>query len=370
MAQARARLCRGRQALGLTTRARVLHVTDRLTDRGGAYRHFAGVAAWQVAHGIDVRIAAGADDGTLELSCPVTIVPELAARMRTPVELSEMLAWSSPDIVHVHTVMNPGALEWIGALGSVVKVMTVQDHRAFCPGMGKWTLDRQPCTERMSKDLCEQCFTDDGYYEEIYALTRSRYDTLESFRVVVLSHYMARELALPPSSVHVIPPFVHGLDLDASPAGEPCVLLVGRLVEAKGVADALAVWRHSGVELPLVVAGAGPAREVLSEAEVLGWVPHAQMAGLYRRAAALVMTPRWQEPFGIAGLEALTLGTPVAAWESGGIADWHPGPLAKWGDVDAVAGRLRAIAGTRASVPRAFDRDLLMERLSSVYAGP
>ena len=35
-----------------------------------------------------------------------------------------------PDVVHVHTVVNPEALEWAAARGAVA---TVQDHRPFCP---------------------------------------------------------------------------------------------------------------------------------------------------------------------------------------------------------------------------------------------
>jgi glycosyltransferase involved in cell wall biosynthesis len=93
------------------------------------------------------------------------------------------------------------------------------------------------------------------------------------------------------------------------------------------------------------------------------------MAGLYKRAAALVMPSRWQEPFGIAGLEALTLGTPVAAWRSGGVAEWHPGgtSLVEWGDVDALAGALRAVAGGVARAPAGFERATAMAALEAVY---
>ena len=42
------------------------------------------------------------------------------------------------------------------------------------------------------------------------------------------------------------------------------------------------------------------------------------------------MPSRWQEPFGIVGLEALTLGTAVAAWDSGGVREWHPREASCW----------------------------------------
>jgi glycosyltransferase involved in cell wall biosynthesis len=93
------------------------------------------------------------------------------------------------------------------------------------------------------------------------------------------------------------------------------------------------------------------------------------MASVYRRARALLFPSRWQEPFGIAGLEALTMGTPVAAWESGGVREWHPGEgLVPWGDVDALAGALRAAVGRGASAPPGFGREPLMQRLEDVYS--
>jgi len=83
---------------------------------------------------------------------------------------------------------------------------------------------------------------------------------------------------------------------------------------------------------------------------------------------ALVMPSRWQEPFGIVGLEALTLGTPVVTWESGGVSEWHPGPgLVEWGDVAALGRALREAAGARVGPPRGFEKDRLMEQLMRVY---
>jgi hypothetical protein len=128
-------------------------------------------------------------------------------------------------------------------------------------------------------------------------------------------------------------------------------------------------WRLSGVGLPLVVAGTGPLRADLeaSGIEVGGWLDRARLSALYRRARALLLPSRWQEPFGIAGLEASSLGVPVAAWESGGIREWHPGPLVAWGDVPGLARALRLAVGTRAVAPRGFDRARVMRGLVGVY---
>ncbi len=343
---------------------RVLHVSDRLTDRGGAYWHLLGVIAHQT-HTHDVHLTVGRADEGVRAGCNVTILSGLDARTRQPVALRELVVELRPDVVHVHNVMNPEALEQAGSLEDVTKVLTVQDHRVFCPGKGKWTENGEVCNERMSAELCKKCIADDAYYRQVLTLTQERFAALKPFRVVVLSEYMKRELAL--ADAHVVPPFVHGLDAAVEVDGPPCILFAGRLVEAKGVLDAVEAWKRSDAGLPLVLAGTGTLRDDIEGVEVLGWVPHERMAALYRRAAAVLLPSRWQEPFGIVGLEALTLGTPVVAWESGGISEWHPGPLTPWGDIDALASGLRASAGQRASAPAGFDAEDLMERLARIY---
>jgi glycosyltransferase involved in cell wall biosynthesis len=276
-----------------------------------------------------------------------------------------------PDVVHLHTVVNPCVLEWARTRPSLV---TVQDHRYFCPTRGKWTRQGDICREAMSPALCSSCFDEDAYFRDIFALTERRRAALGALTVVVLSQYMRRELlqaGLPAAGVRVIPPFVFGLDPNAPADGPPCVAFVGRLAEHKGVRDALAAWRRSGVELPLVIAGTGPLRAEAEAAgaDVLGWLDPRALSRVYRRSRALLMPSRWQEPFGIAGLEALTLGVPVVAWDSGGMSEWHPGPLCPWGDVEALAQQLRKVVATPASAdPRpGFEADVLMSELEALY---
>jgi glycosyltransferase involved in cell wall biosynthesis len=350
---------------------RILHLVDRLAGRGGAYTHLAAVAAAQAEAGHDVTIAGGPPADAAAWPCAVRAVPGLEARTRLPVELDGLHRDIAPDLVHVHTVVNPRALEWAGSHRAVA---TVQDHRYFCPGRGRWTMRGERCTAVLSRDTCAGCFEDEPYFDEVWGLTRERLRALERLEVVVLSRYMRDELVaagLAAERVHVVPPFVHGLDGVGPSEGEPCVLFVGRLTEAKGVRPAVEAWRRSGLGLPLVIAGTGPLREwARSEgAEVLGWVARESLRALYLRAVAVLMPPLWQEPFGIAGLEALSLGTPVAAWRSGGIPDWHPGDesLADWGDVEGLARALKWCGGRRASAPAGFDRGALMERLDEAY---
>ena len=373
---------------------RILHVADRLSDRGGAdlallglLDALSGVHEQHLVVGRDDRVgssgpsahgpareprpAVGRGDGAGGSPCPVTVAPGLDARLRAAVDLDPLMARLRPDLVHVHNVVNPAALAWAVGVDAVV---TVQDHRFFCPGRGKWTSDGRVCGDAMGRDVCAGCFDDAAYFESIFELTAQRLESLRRLRVTVLSSYVKRELiqvGVPADRITVIPPVVHGLDLDARADGPPCVLFAGRVVEAKGIRDAVEAWRRSESDLPLVVAGTGPLRrEIEAEGvEVQGWLDRRRLSAAYRRAAVLVMPSRWQEPFGIVGLEALTLGRPVAAWDSGGVGEWHPGGelLVPWGDVDGLAGALRMGPDQRVDPPRGFEREVFVRRLEAVY---
>jgi len=354
---------------------RLLHLADRLTDRGGAYRHLLGVLE-ALAPGHEVVLAVGRDDGLVAAPCPTRVVPGLEARTSSPVDLEGLAADVRPDLVHAHNLVNPVALRWLAARPRAV--LTVQDHRAFCPTRGKWTSAGRVCREPMAAETCAPCFEDPGYFREVYALTLERLEAVRRLRVVVPSRYMAGELAgagVPAGRIHVVPPFVHGLLPDALPEGPASVLFAGRLAETKGVSDAVEAWRRSGVDLPLVIAGTGPLRDALEREglPVLGWIGRERLSRLYRAARAVLLPSRWQEPFGIVGLEALAMGVPVVAWESGGVGEWHPGGdgLVPWGDRDGLAAALRAEVGRPRAVlsaPPGFDRDTLMARLAGVYA--
>lgn len=349
---------------------RILHLADRLSARGGADWHLLGVLqALAVDH--EVHLAAGHDDGSARAPCSWSLVPGLSERTRVTVDLDGLVRAFAPDVVHLHNLVDPAILEWAA---TVPAVMTVQDHRGFCPGRGKWTLAGALCEAPMSPGTCRACFEDEFYFQAICALTEERLRALRRLRLTVLSAYMKRELAavgVPPERIEVIPPFVHGLDLHAPPDGSPCLLFAGRLVVAKGVHEAVEAWRRSGLELPLVFAGTGSERQSLERAgaQVLGWVPHDRLSALYRRARVVLLPSRWQEPFGIVGLEALTLGTPVAAWRSGGVPEWHPGPgLVPWGDVAGLAAAAVDLCGREARAPDGFEREALMARLLAVYS--
>ncbi len=353
---------------------RLLHLAPRLSQRGGADQYLLSVIE-ALAESCQQRLVVGRSDPGVPPPCEMSQVAGLdgSGLESTPPDLASLrrvVERAAPDVVHLHAVVQPGILE---AAADWPAVLTVQDHRLFCPGRGKWTAAGQVCREPMEPARCAACFAEPGYFERIFWLTRRRLAAAARLRICVLSDYMRAELqavGVAPERIRVVGPTVRGLPVDRGRGPLECVLFVGRLVEAKGVWDAVAAWRSSGVDLPLVLAGTGPLRAAV-EAEglrVTGWLDRTGLADAYRRAAVVLMPSRWQEPFGIVGLEALALGVPVAAFDSGGVAEWHPGPgLVAWGDSDGLAAATARLAGTRAEAPAGFGWARFSDGLAALF---
>ncbi|MBW2731275.1 MAG: glycosyltransferase family 4 protein [Deltaproteobacteria bacterium] len=353
---------------------RILHLAPRLSLRGGADQYWLSLVAGLEAC-CEQRLVVGAVDNTAQTTLPTRICGALNARDDAVVELDMELRWK-PDVIHIHNVVNPWLLNWAHSQPAVV---TIQDHRYFCPGRGKWRAGKSRCNTCMGRagegdgEPCVTCLGNRSYFEQLSDLTWRRFEALQGLRLTVLSRYMRDELValgLAEEHVAVIPPFVQ--DWPAGAAEDPSVLFAGRLVESKGVFDVLEAYDRVDLPWPLVFVGTGSARSALEGAGacVLGWVDRAALGAWLRGARVLVMPSRWQEPFGIIGLEALSLGTPVAAWESGGVAEWHPGGpgLVSWGDVDGLAGAMGRLArGPRAKAAVGFEREVLMAQMMALY---
>ena len=102
---------------------------------------------------------------------------------------------------------------------------------------------------------------------------------------------------------------------------------------------------------------------------------------MLRRARALLFPSRWQEPFGILGVQSLAQGTPVIVADSGGTGEWSDqGCLAvPAGDVGAMAEALSRLEAEpalaldlgrrgRAMVATRFSRRVVEEGLRRLYA--
>ncbi|MGH2759618.1 MAG: glycosyltransferase family 4 protein [Actinomycetota bacterium] len=142
------------------------------------------------------------------------------------------------------------------------------------------------------------------------------------------------------------------------------ILSLGRVEERKGVHVAIEALTHLPVEATLDVAG--PAHEpyvdrlrrltaelgLEQRVRFVGEIGQGRLAGTYRAADVFVHPVVWEEPFGLAPLEAMACGTPTVATGTGGSAefllDGKNCLLVPRGDARALADALRRLANDAA----------------------
>jgi glycosyltransferase involved in cell wall biosynthesis len=175
----------------------------------------------------------------------------------------------------------------------------------------------------------------------------------------------------PPPEAAVVP---NGIDLAAWPfraRGDGSAVWAGRIAPNKGTHLALDAAREAGVALTLygVVedrayweAEVGP--RLGPRARYGGHLPGPRLAEAMGRASAFLFTPCWEEPFGLAAIEAMACGLPVAALERGAAREVigpRAGRFARAEDgTPALAAALRAAL----EVPRAVPREEVARRFS------
>lgn len=322
---------------------RVLVVTDRISGRGGADRHLWDVVDALKRRGDHVRVATGRVDPGAAPQLPGAAPPIRSRALASAVASHRQLDRLRPhmdraDVLLVQNVMNPTALRLLSETGRAVAL--VQDHRVFCPGPGRTLPNGERCDRQPTAAACAECLPDADYRARALALTQARRDALAGAEVVVLSQYMQQEMG----EGAVIPPWIF---VDSAPPEGPRdrIVLAGRMVSHKAVADAHRAWQMAGEPLPLHVAGEGPDADAMTGAHHHGWLPRPELWALLRRARVVLFPARWQEPFGILGVEALACGAPVVVADVGGVRDWAQGGATRVaaGDVPGMADALRGL---------------------------
>lgn len=226
-------------------------------------------------------------------------------------------------------------------------------------------------------------FPGDELMTQLAAIARSR----TNFFVAVSQRQ--RQLFLDKHARLPILRTVHnGLDFSRvgfSAVKDDFFLFLGRASREKGPDIAIDVAIRAGVPLVMVLSRRLPSQQAFLEEglrplargqriSMLDEASTEEKYSFYRRAKAVLFTPRWEEPFGLVMIEAMACGTPVLAFRRGSapeiIADGVTGFLCdSEEDMIANIGRVGAIdpVACRAHVERLFTAGRMAAGYESVY---
>ena len=183
--------------------------------------------------------------------------------------------------------------------------------------------------------------------------------------------------------VHCIP---NGIELAAWAPEQPyspvsdLAVWAARITPEKGLPLAIAAARAAGLRLEFSGPIADP-RHFSEEVEPLlgadvryvGHLTHAELPDFFARGSVFISSPTWAEPFGLAMVEAMACGTPVAALARGAAAEVVSaggGVLASANTVEGLASAIRHAVrldrrGVRLSAQR-FDKSIMLDRYETV----
>lgn len=114
----------------------------------------------------------------------------------------------------------------------------------------------------------------------------------------------------------------------------PTLLCCGRVVNEKGfdlVIEAVSIILKKYPGIKLIIAGDGPAKNDLIQlteklgiqknVDFLGWVNPDEISNIINRSSIVIVPSRWKEAFGLVALQAMQLGRPVIATNTGGLPE-------------------------------------------------
>ena len=145
---------------------------------------------------------------------------------------------------------------------------------------------------------------------------------------VCVSRANARDWTSLPGPARIIP---NGVEDDGRGpgAGGEHLVWTGRFTRETGADIAIRAARRAGRQIRLAGPVSDPdwfdhaiAPELGPGVEHVGHLTHDQLAALVRGSAVALVTPRWDEPFGLVAAEAAMWGTPVVALDRGGLSEF------------------------------------------------
>lgn len=248
------------------------------------------------------------------------------------------------DLVFIHKSQNINILSALNK--NFFTISTIHDHDYYCFRHHKYfPFKRINCPLPMNRIYCSLCSLllkkdKSKFFGFSLINAKDKVALAEEIKdadaTIVLSKYMMRNLDMNRwniDTVYRIYPIHQVTEDDKLVVNKKYnrnYLYVGQLIRGKGVDILIEACRHLKYDYKLKIVGTGNDYDYLDKMikmyglmkniELVGWVEDVE--SYYSQADLVIVPSRWQEPFGLIGIEAFSRKVPVVGFDVGGISEW------------------------------------------------
>jgi glycosyltransferase involved in cell wall biosynthesis len=300
---------------------KILHAAENIRGGVGTYlRDLLEMQRNQFGAGVVVAVVPESQSDILRAPEGVEIItfdnrgPRWLSTLRLARRAREVMSWTEPSVVHLHSTYAGLALRpllrWMSLRGASPRPPVI-----YCAH--GWSFDRQS-----------------SFVSRLLAMTLERLLAPWCDAIVCISRHemrIAEDAGIPPQKLTHI---ANGVPRESPPAAQTAiewpanaqrVLFVGRFDRQKGVDILLDALTRLQVSVAAYLVGdsvLGDGQELSLPPNVrrTGWLSPSELAVYYASADVLVVPSRW-EGFGLIAAEAMRAGLPVIATRVGGLAE-------------------------------------------------
>ncbi|MBQ9771100.1 MAG: glycosyltransferase family 4 protein [Lentisphaeria bacterium] len=227
------------------------------------------------------------------------------------------------DLVILHNIID---VKYLKYLPEKKTFFFAHDHNIYCQRHHYYfPIGRINCHRAYNKFICSIC-----------SLGRNPAPPLAEYRKIpalVLSEFMKDNLHRNGfENVFKLPAFIKTAEKEHRfmPDGTLRILFLGQLIRGKGADLLLNALKRLDIPFECTIAGDGKDRTMLAKmveksnlrdkVHFAGFVSEPEL--LWDNCDVFCFPIRWQEPFGLVGLEAMAHGVPVVAFDLGGVREY------------------------------------------------
>lgn len=284
-----------------------------------------------------------AESGVRERAINSALTPYLTAKEYTRLGLKGPQMYATglvEEVLRYAEASRPIALE------RDYDIIYAHDWLAFPAGLVAKEETKKPLIVHIHSTEYDRCGGPKGFNMNVYEIEKKGME--EADRVIALSEYMkgiiVKYYGIPAGKIDVVH---NGIDEDTMPvggggrtqlsslknAGNSIVLFLGRITLQKGpdhlLRAAQRVVQHDNTVIFLISGSGDMEQRMMEYSAELGIANNILFTGFLRgaeqheayRLADLFVMPSVSEPFGIAALEAMRLGTPVIMSKQSGVSE-------------------------------------------------